>query len=363
LHGNYSPAKFFDEVSLSSNLFRHSLRVSLAMLAGFASSFLLPVGHAYWIILTIAVILKPSYAITKKRNTDRLLGTIGGLITGTLIIFLPLTPAGVFMIMCIAMLASFSTWRHWYSFSVFTLTVYLLLALQLLQAGTFTLLLKDRFIDTVLASAICLLFSVLIPPVWEKQQLQPMLRSFLSSLINMFATLQANDANRYEYRQARRQLFNSYTHLSEAVQRFRHEPKLVQQHAADWENILKQCQVLKTHVLRIFNGKKNTEAEHNAAAFEVLAAMQSSWKPLMEEEATNEITNDTRWAIPIGANRRLHELVMRLQEVRAGELSEQRVETSNRHRLRVLRQLDESIQYMWQANQQLLASARRIVKP
>ncbi len=55
-----------DNLSMQSNYFRHSLRVSLATLAGYIISMFLQLGHNYWILLTIIVILKPNYSLTKK---------------------------------------------------------------------------------------------------------------------------------------------------------------------------------------------------------------------------------------------------------------------------------------------------------
>ncbi len=68
-------------LNFSSNVFRHSLRVSIAMLVGFILSLVLPIDHDYWILLTVIVILKPAYSLTKTRNFQRLAGTlIGGTI-------------------------------------------------------------------------------------------------------------------------------------------------------------------------------------------------------------------------------------------------------------------------------------------
>ncbi len=70
-----------DNLTLDSNIFRHALRVSIATLAGYIISRYLSVGHSYWILLTIIVILKPTYSLTQKRNYQRLLGTaIGALL-------------------------------------------------------------------------------------------------------------------------------------------------------------------------------------------------------------------------------------------------------------------------------------------
>lgn len=60
------PSLFFNNLNFKSNIFRHSLRVSVALLAGYIISLFFNIGHSYWILLTIVVILKPAYSLTKK---------------------------------------------------------------------------------------------------------------------------------------------------------------------------------------------------------------------------------------------------------------------------------------------------------
>ena len=81
-HQEIDPKMLRDHLSLQSNIFRHALRVALATSIGFIISLFFPFGHSYWILLTIIVILKPAYSLTKKRNYNRLLGTIAGACIG-----------------------------------------------------------------------------------------------------------------------------------------------------------------------------------------------------------------------------------------------------------------------------------------
>ncbi|MES1161108.1 MAG: FUSC family protein, partial [Bacteroidota bacterium] len=74
-----------DNLTLTSNIFRLSLRVAIATIAGYLISLFFPLGHGYWILLTIIVILKPAYSLTKKRNYERLAGTLAGAFIGLLI--------------------------------------------------------------------------------------------------------------------------------------------------------------------------------------------------------------------------------------------------------------------------------------
>ena len=73
---------FRDNLTLDSPVFRYSARVALAMLLGFIITQFLPYGHhSYWVLLTISVILKPAFSLTKQRNIERIGGTlIGGVI-------------------------------------------------------------------------------------------------------------------------------------------------------------------------------------------------------------------------------------------------------------------------------------------
>ncbi len=85
-HQDIDVKVLLDNFNWKSNTFRHALRVALATTVGFIVSEFFPLGHGYWILLTIILILKPAYSITKKRNTDRLLGTIAGAGIGVLIL-------------------------------------------------------------------------------------------------------------------------------------------------------------------------------------------------------------------------------------------------------------------------------------
>ena len=59
---------YFENITLKSSQFRHALRVTIAMLTGYFVSLFFPLGHGYWILLTIATILKPAYSISRRRN-------------------------------------------------------------------------------------------------------------------------------------------------------------------------------------------------------------------------------------------------------------------------------------------------------
>jgi uncharacterized membrane protein YccC len=69
-----------ENLSFSSTVFRHSLRLTITILIGFIIGKALPFQNAYWILLTI-VVMRQGYGLTKQRTFHRIFGTIlGGLL-------------------------------------------------------------------------------------------------------------------------------------------------------------------------------------------------------------------------------------------------------------------------------------------
>ena len=68
-----------EQLRWSSPIFRHALRLALALGFGYALIELVPgLRHGNWILLTIAVIMRASYSATRQRRDQRLLGSILG---------------------------------------------------------------------------------------------------------------------------------------------------------------------------------------------------------------------------------------------------------------------------------------------
>jgi uncharacterized membrane protein YccC len=76
-----------ENLSFSSTVFRHSLRLTITILIGFIIGKALPFQNAYWIVLTI-VIMRQGYGLTKQRTFHRIFGTILGAFIAFGILFL-----------------------------------------------------------------------------------------------------------------------------------------------------------------------------------------------------------------------------------------------------------------------------------
>ena len=161
------PVLFLNNLNFNSNIFRHSLRVGISLLAGYLISLVFNIGHNYWILLTIIVILKPAYSLTKARNKDRLIGTFLGVVLGVAILFVVKNNLALMAIMIIFMAGCYMFIRTRYFISVLLMTPYLVIFFHLIYPSAVTSLLYDRLLDTAIGSAIAFVASLFFVPAWE----------------------------------------------------------------------------------------------------------------------------------------------------------------------------------------------------
>src|SRR5690606_33515723 len=121
---------------------------------GYLLSLVINVGnHSYWILLTIMVILKPGFSLTKQRNFQRLIGTIIGGVGGALILILVTDQTSLFVLLLLFMVATYSLIRINYIVSVMFMTPYILIMFSFLDMNTLTIL-RERIIDTLIGSGL-----------------------------------------------------------------------------------------------------------------------------------------------------------------------------------------------------------------
>ncbi|OQP67281.1 hypothetical protein A3860_02700 [Niastella vici] len=241
-----------DNLSLQSNFFRHSLRVSLATLAGYIFSLFLQVGHNYWILLTIIVILKPNYSLTKKRNFERLFGTIAGAIIGLIVLYFIKDKTVLFFIMLLLMLGTYSLLRTNYMWSVIFMTPYVLLIFQLLYNTPIKGVLTDRLLDTTIGSVIAFIANLLLVPLWEHEQISSLIANAIDKNTAWFKTVVTSFMGKpvlpMEYRVSRKEAFVALGNLSDAFNRMLAEPKWQQKNISLIHQFVVYNHLLTSHI-------------------------------------------------------------------------------------------------------------------
>jgi uncharacterized membrane protein YccC len=234
-----------------SPVFRFALRVALAISAGLAVAEYLPyAAHSYWILLTIVIILKPSFAITRQRRADRIVGTvIGCVITALVLKFFPYTPV-IIAVLILATVATPTFLYVRYRYAAISVSVMILLQMYLVAPGN-TNLVMERLVDTFIGAAIATLFSFVLPN-WEFQSLPRLVRQVLEANLrymeSSFDLLQGKCRNDFRYRIDRKHLMDSLAALSAAMVRMLDEPASKQRAAEDINLFVVQNYLLVAHV-------------------------------------------------------------------------------------------------------------------
>ncbi|MEJ7768291.1 MAG: FUSC family membrane protein [Chitinophagaceae bacterium] len=229
-HQDITPQVFFGNISFQSNIFRHSLRVAIAVLTGYMISIFFKIGHSYWILLTIVVILKPAYSLTKRRNADRLIGTLCGALIGVFLLYLVQNTTALLVMMIALMTTSFIFIRKHYFTAVLFMTPYIILFFHLLYPNSFKTVLADRIIDTGIGSVIAFISSIFLVPAWEHTTMSAYMTMMLEDNSKYFeVTARAFGETRSivlnQHQVARKNALVALANLSDAFNRMLSEPK------------------------------------------------------------------------------------------------------------------------------------------
>jgi uncharacterized membrane protein (TIGR01666 family) len=224
----YPLSTLIQNLSFSSTIFRHSLRLTITILIGFIIGNVLPFHNVYWILLTIIVIMRPGYGLTKQRSFHRIFGTIlGGLIAfGVLSLVHNSIAISIFSILC--MLLGFSFTQTNYKVSATFVTMYIVFIYGILTPNINDVI-QYRILDTVVGAALAFLANHFLWPSWE----------FLNIPIYLEKSIKANQNYLKEisifynkkgsvstsYRLARKNAFIEIGNLMASFQRMIQEPK------------------------------------------------------------------------------------------------------------------------------------------
>ncbi|SDT66119.1 Uncharacterized membrane protein YccC [Streptomyces sp. TLI_053] len=170
----------------------YGARLALCIAVGAALMATVPLSRSYWVPMTIAFVLKPDLGSVFLRSVSRAVGTVLGVAVTAAVLSLAPGPWALVAIaaLCVALLP-YATAAH-YGLNTVVMTP---MALVLLQLGG-----QDgaaefwpRVLDTVLASAIVLLFGHLLWPERPRHRIEPRLVSAAAALKAYLASVVRQD--------------------------------------------------------------------------------------------------------------------------------------------------------------------------
>ena len=216
-----------DNLHRDSPIFRFSLRVLLAVGAALLVADHLPyTAHGYWIVLTVAVILKPTYSMTRQRRRDRVIGTLIGCGLTALILHVTRSPAVLLALLFIATAAGPAFVQIKYRYTAIAASMQILLQISLLLPGS-THVVSERLLDTLVGAVVATLFSFVLP-TWEYRAMLRLLRNVLQAGVAYVGAarelLQDRVESDFVYRLRRKQFTDHLAALSASLMRMKDEP-------------------------------------------------------------------------------------------------------------------------------------------
>ncbi|RJX75463.1 TIGR01666 family membrane protein [Vibrio sinensis] len=209
-----------------SMLFRHAIRMSVALTVGYAFIQLLDIERGYWILLTTLFVCQPNYSATKQKIAARIAGTLVGLFVGIpLLTFFP-SPESQLVFIVIAGVAFFVFRLANYGYATGFITLLVLFCFNQLGEGFAVIL--PRFIDTIVGCLLSVAAVSFILPDWQSKRLHKVMaeairsnRDYLAQIIGQY---RLGKKDNLSYRIARRSAHNQDANLTAAVSAMLVEP-------------------------------------------------------------------------------------------------------------------------------------------
>ncbi|MBA1295520.1 TIGR01666 family membrane protein [Pseudomonas lurida] len=214
------------QLTPTSLLFRHALRLSLALTVGYGTLHAIHASQGYWIILTTLFVCQPNYGATRRKLGQRIVGTAIGLTVAWALFDLFPSPLVQSMFAIAAGLVFFINRTTRYTLATAAITLMVLFCFN--QVGDGYGLFLPRLFDTLLGSLIAGLAVFLFLPDWQGRRLNKVLANtltcnsiYLRQIMQQYAAGKSDDL---AYRLARRNAHNADAALSTTLANMLMEP-------------------------------------------------------------------------------------------------------------------------------------------
>ncbi|MBA1273589.1 YccS family putative transporter [Stutzerimonas azotifigens] len=214
------------QLTPTSLLFRHALRMSVALVCGYAVLHAIHPEQGYWVLLTTVFVCQPNYGATRVKLVQRVTGTVLGLLAGWALFDLFPNQQVQALFAVVAGVVFFVSRTTRYTLATAAITLLVLFCFN--QVGDGYGLIWPRLFDTLLGSLIAAAAVFLILPDWQGRRLNQVLANTLScnsdylrQIMSQYDTGKRDDL---AYRLARRNAHNADAALSTTLSNMLLEP-------------------------------------------------------------------------------------------------------------------------------------------
>ena len=298
---NYDFEVLVENFNMRSPIFKHSLRLGVMTMIGYGVGVLFALQNPYWILLTLIVIMRPTFGLTKTRSKERTIGTLigGAIAVGIVLLTQNTTVYGILAI--VSLVIAFSMVQRNYKASATFITLSVVFIYALLRPDIFNVI-QYRVTDTLIGAGLATLANLLLWPAWEIQGMQKTLletikanRIYLEEIIGFYNKKGSISS---EYKVARKKAFLAMSDLSAAFQRMTQEPKSKQKNLGKFYEIamlnhtfLSSLASLSTYILN--NPTTPASENFNKVSSKIIQNLLDAERVLKEEISSEADKNET----------------------------------------------------------------------
>ncbi|UMB62003.1 FUSC family protein [Lutibacter sp. A80] len=233
---DYDFKKIIENFSFKSPIFKHSLRLALIVIIGFLVGSFFSMQNPYWILITIVVIMRPSYGLTRKRSIQRVIGTLIGAAIATIIIFFTQSTTVYGVIAIVSLLLAFSMIQSNYRNAAIFITLEVVFVYAILDPNILSVI-KFRIIDTLIGAGLAFSANYFLLPAWQFQNIQDYFKGAILANCNFLKQIDMYYHKKGEvptvYKLSRKEAFLAIGNLNAAFQRMSQDPKSKQKEYAN----------------------------------------------------------------------------------------------------------------------------------
>jgi uncharacterized membrane protein YccC len=263
-----------------------AFRLALCMTVAEIARQYLPIDRPYWVLLTVAIVLKPDFGSVFTRAVQRGAGTLLGVLIGSAL--LAVLPRDAWVLVAMAGFAALLPWArnaNFGLFSVFQTPVIILLLDLALPSGPG--IVGARLIDTLIGCAIVLVFGYLLwPQTWRAPLEQALRDAALALDAFVEAAFTGSPAER---RRARRRNYRALTELQTQLQRRLAEPPPISNRAAAWWPVIVQLERTSDAVTEAVIARREGDPSPDLAQ---VAVLRRAIRQLEEDVRAHRVPDD-----------------------------------------------------------------------
>lgn len=309
---DYNPKLWLRNFSFKSTIFKHSLRLAVTVMVGYAIGTYFQFQNPYWILLTIIVIMRPNYGLTKSRAKDRLIGTLIGAFIAAGLLTLISNPYLQGAIGIFTIIIAFSVVQKNYKVSATFVTISIVFIYAILRPDILVVI-QYRVLDTIIGAALSFMAILWLWPAWGFLEIRQQINASLNankSFFNFITTYYIEKGEiPTQLKVARKKAFLETSNLNAAFQKIVQEPKskqfnkdIIYEFVALNHTMLSSLASLSTYLQH----NKTTPASHqfkeatqliNIKLENILTVLESTSGKIENENILSETENEKKIAL------------------------------------------------------------------